>query len=68
MSSFSENLAKLRKENKISQQKLAEKICVTQQCVSEWENDNIEPTLTNLCLLADFFNMSIDELVGRKEY
>lgn len=43
-------------------------IGVTQQCISEWEQDKIEPTLSNLWLLSDIFEISIDELVGRKEY
>ncbi|MBQ7339836.1 MAG: helix-turn-helix transcriptional regulator [Clostridia bacterium] len=68
MSTFSENLIKLRKENKVSQQKLAEFVGVSQQCVSEWEKDNIEPTLSNLWKIADFFDMPIDYLVGRKDY
>ena len=68
MSTFSENLIKLRKENKVSQQKLAEFVGVSQQCVSEWEKDNIEPTLSNLWKTADFFDMPIDYLVGRKDY
>ena len=68
MSSFSENLTRLRKENKISQQTLANYVGVTQQCVSEWEKDNIEPTLTNLWKIADFFDVPIDCLIGRKDY
>ena len=68
MSIFSENLKRLRKENCVSQAKLAEGLDVTQQCVSEWENDRIEPTLTNLWNIADFFDVSIDFLVGRTEY
>jgi len=68
MSEFSQNLIRMRKENKISQQKLANLIGVTQQCVSEWEKDNIEPTLTNLVKLANVFDVSIDFLVGRKDY
>ncbi len=68
MSKFSENLIRLRKEFGVSQQKLANSICVTQQCVSEWEKDNIEPTLSNLIKLADFFDVSIDYLSGKKDY
>lgn len=68
MSEFSQNLIRMRKENKISQQKLANLIGVTQQCVSEWEKDNIEPTLSNLVKLANVFDVSIDFLVGRKDY
>jgi len=58
----------MRKENGMSQQKLAQAVGVTQQCVSEWEKENIEPTLSNLCELADTFDVSIDYLVGRKDY
>ncbi|MBO5328877.1 MAG: helix-turn-helix transcriptional regulator [Clostridia bacterium] len=58
----------LRAENKLSQAKLASMVGVTQQCVSEWEKESIEPTLSNLWALADIFSISIDVLVGRKEY
>ena len=63
---FGENLFNLRKERKWSQQELALRTHVTQQCVSQWENGLIEPTLTYLWRLADLFDVSIDELVGRK--
>ena len=68
MNKFSENLISFRKENKISQQTLANKVGVTQQCISEWEKGNMEPTLSNLIKLADFFETSIDYLAGRKDY
>lgn len=68
MSKFGDNLIRLRKENKISQQELAEKIVVTQQCISEWERGKIEPTLSNLWKLADIFDISVDFLMGRKDY
>ena len=65
---FGSNLKLLRTESKLSQAKLAKMIGVTQQCVSEWEQFKIEPTLSNLWMLSDIFDISIDELVGRKEY
>ncbi|HBN13098.1 MAG TPA: hypothetical protein DD415_05740 [Clostridiales bacterium] len=65
---FGDNLKLFRTENKLSQAKLANMIGVTQQCVSEWEQYNMEPTLSNLWILSDVFDISIDELVGRKEY
>ncbi len=68
MSEFSSNLVRMRKEGKISQQKLADSVGVTQQCVSGWEKDIIEPTLTNLWRIADFFDVTIDYLIGRKDY
>ena len=68
MIDFSNNLFKLRKESKVSQQKLAEFGGVSQQCVSEWEKGKIEPTLSYLWKIADFFDVSIDFLVGRNDY
>ena len=68
MSKFSENLIRLRKEKGLTQQGLAYFLDVSQQCISEWENDKIEPTLSNLVRIADCFEVSIDFLVGRKEY
>ena len=65
---FGSNLKALRLENKLSQAKLAKMIGVTQQCISEWEQYKIEPTLTNLWILSDLFEITIDELVGRREF
>ena len=58
----------LRKERKISQQRLAIAVGVTQQCISEWENGNIEPTLSNLVKLAEVFEVTIDFLAGRVDF
>ena len=68
MNDFCKILFRLRKENKISQQKLGGFIGVTQQCISEWEKGNMEPTLSNLIKLADVFDVSIDYLAGRKDF
>lgn len=62
---FCENLKMYRKELKLSQLELSKRVGVTQQCISEWEKGNIEPTLSYLCKLADVFEISLDELVGR---
>lgn len=62
---FANNLKLLRQEEKLNQKKLAELVGVSQQCVSEWENGKIEPTLTYLWKLADIFKISVDELIGR---
>ncbi|MBQ7879416.1 MAG: helix-turn-helix transcriptional regulator [Clostridia bacterium] len=66
--SFAENLSRLRKDRDWSQAEVAAKVFVSQQCVSQWENGLIEPTLTFLWRLADLFDVSIDELIGRKDY
>ncbi len=61
-------LKSLRTENKMSQAYLAKAVGVTQQCVSEWEQSKIEPTLSNLCMLSEIFGVSIDFLAGKKDY
>lgn len=65
---FGSNLKSLRTEKKLSQAALAKMTGVTQQCISEWEKSNMEPTLSNLWTLSDIFEISIDELVGKKEF
>ncbi len=65
---FSENLKAMRKERGVSQSRLAAAVGVTQQCVSEWERGAIEPTLSALWRLADFFGTSIDILCGRADW
>lgn len=59
-----ENLKALRAEKGISQQKLAEKIGTTQQNIHRYENGFYEPDIQTLKILADFFETSIDYLVG----
>lgn len=61
------NLKKLRIEKGISQQKLAEIIGISQQSVNKYENHNIEPDITTLILLANFFKTSVDYLVGNTD-
>ncbi|MBQ6846509.1 MAG: helix-turn-helix transcriptional regulator [Oscillospiraceae bacterium] len=59
------NLKKLRNEFGISQQALAEKIGVSQQSINKYENHNVEPDIATLVCIADFFDVTIDYLVGR---
>ena len=63
---FSNNLKKLRIEKKLKQSDLAEKLCTTQRKISYWESGKVEPDIASLWQLADFFEISIDELVGRE--
>lgn len=65
---FPELLKMLRIEKKISQNGLAKILGVTQQCISEWELGKTEPTLSSLWELADFFDVSMDEICGRREW
>ncbi len=63
---FSQCLAKFRIEADMTQENLAEKCHVSRQAIVKWEHGDSIPTLDKLILLADIFNISLDELVGRK--
>ena len=58
------NLKRLRKEYGISQQRLADAINVSQPSINKYENHNIEPEIEILKRMADYFNTSIDYIVG----
>ena len=62
-----ERIRELMKEQGLNQVKLAEKIGVKQNTISAWLLKKKEPCITSLWLLADFFDVDIDYLVGRKD-
>ena len=61
---FCDKLKKLRKDNNLTQEEFAEKIFVTRTAVSKWETGNGYPSLESLKLIADLFQMKIDELLS----
>ncbi|MCL2570365.1 MAG: helix-turn-helix domain-containing protein [Firmicutes bacterium] len=63
---FAENLKKLRKDFRYTQKDLAEKLKLNQSNISDWENGISRPDYENLIKLADIFDVSIDELLGRE--
>ena len=60
-----ENIKKLRLSRGLNQVEFAKEIGVSKQCVSNWENDNVMPSIEMLCKIADFFLISADLLLGR---
>ena len=62
---FEQRIRFLRQSRELNQVQLAEKLGVTKQSVSNWENDNIVPSVDMLEKIADFFNVSTDYLLGR---
>lgn len=56
-------IKKYRNELEISQEKLAEKIYVTRQSISNWENDKNYPDINSLIRLSEVFNVSLDILI-----
>ena len=67
MLALNENIKKLRIARGLNQVEFAKILCVTKQCVSNWENDNVVPSIDMLCKIADFFEVSTDYLLGRSE-
>lgn len=59
------NLLKLRKENKKTQQEIANELGIKQNTYSKYELKETQPNIETLIKLADYFNVSIDYLVGR---
>ena len=55
----------LREDNDLKQEDLAKLLNCTQACYSNYENGKREIPHKALCLLADFYNVSIDYLLGR---
>ena len=61
------NLKKLRKEKGISQLKLAMDLNMTQNTISRYETGEREPGINELIKIADYFNISVDYLLGRTD-
>ncbi len=57
------NIKKYREGKKLTQDEIAEKLSVTRQAVSNWENGKTEPDIETLHKLAEAFEVSIEELI-----
>lgn len=60
---FSEQIKSIRKENGLTQEQFAEKLNITRQAVSNWENDKNLPDIEMLILISDVFSVSLDFLI-----
>lgn len=60
---LNEKIRELRCAYGISQVKLAEELGVSKQCVSNWENDNVQPSIDMLVRMAKYFKVSCDYLL-----
>ena len=67
MYGLGERLKELRLEKGIGQEKLAADLCVGNGTISLWENGLREPKMSNLILLAKYFGVTIDYLVGLED-
>jgi len=57
-----ENIKKLRSEKQVTQEQLADHLCISYQAVSKWENNVTTPDIFLLPAIAEYFEVSIDEL------
>ena len=64
---LNERIKELRTARGMSQVELAEKLGISKQSVSNWENDNIQPSIQMLVKIARTFSVSTDYLLGEDE-
>lgn len=67
MRTFGENLKYFRILHKLSQKEFAKKMQTTQQRVSEWECNKVEPSLYNIINILKVFEITFEELVDEIE-
>ena len=68
MSNVSEALKYQRESANLSQSKLAKKTGISQQKLSYYETGKHSPSIDDCILLANFYGITLDELVGRKDF
>ena len=64
---LNKRIKELRIAHRLTQVQLAAQMSVSKQSVSNWENDNIQPSIDILIKLADLFAVSTDYLLGRED-
>lgn len=64
---FAEKLKSMRKQSGLSQEKLAEKIGVSRQAITKWENNTGIPDIENMLAISSLFNVSVDELLSNEK-
>ena len=65
--SLNENIKRLRIANGMNQVEFANLLGVSKQCVSNWENDNVLPSIEMLIKIADALKVKTDYLLGREK-
>ena len=64
---LNENIRRLRMARNISQVDLAKALGVTKQSISNWENNNIQPSIDMLIRICDYFRVTTDYMLGLEE-
>ncbi|MBQ6845151.1 MAG: helix-turn-helix transcriptional regulator [Agathobacter sp.] len=63
MSTVGKNIQRFRKVKNMTQEELAERVCVTRQAVSNWETDKTQPDINMLTKLSEELEVSVEELI-----
>lgn len=67
MDIFAERLKELRIQNRLTQREISQILNVKQQSYSRYELGTGQPSLETLCKIAEFYNVSVDYLLGITE-
>ena len=64
---FNEKLQELRKQKALTQEELAKELFVSRTAISKWESGRGYPNIESLKLIAQFFSVTVDELLSSNE-
>ena len=62
---YGREFKELRKEHNLTQEQLAKQTGISQQALSCWETNKRTPNMDDCIILADFYGITLDELIGR---
>ena len=63
-----ENIRNLRKQKKLSQMQFADLMGFSRSLIANWEREERDPNTADLIKIADYFDVSVDYLLGREDY
>ena len=63
---FARNVKDLRLSRRLNQIQLGEKLAYSSKAVSKWENGDVMPDIVTLKMIADFFEIGVDDLISNK--
>lgn len=64
---ISEQLQKQRKQHNMSQEQLADKLSISRQAISKWENGTTLPSFSNVVMISELFDISLDDIIKGDE-
>lgn len=67
MIEFKSRLRELRLEKNVSQKSLAEIVNMSKMAISHWESGHSEPSIAQLIILSEYFDVTVDYLIGKTE-